>query len=72
MNWRLGPFTIRSTSPPEADASADVAGTDTARAIRRVRRGRRNLAAFDHLPVTRIVHDLGKGEKDLPLLWKTL
>lgn len=59
-----------SDLPPEADASADVVGTDTARAIRRVRKGRRNLAAFDHLPVTRIVHDLGKGEKICPCCGK--
>jgi transposase len=49
--------------PPEADASADGVGTDAAKSIRRVRRGRRNLAAFDHLPVTRNVHDLAEADK---------
>jgi transposase len=33
---------------------------------RRVRRGRRNLANFEHLPVTRCEHDLPEGEKPCP------
>jgi transposase len=47
----------------EASAAAEAAGTDAAKSIRRVRRGRRNLAAFDHLPVTRHVHDLSEEDK---------
>ena len=34
--------------------------------VRRVRRGRRDLAAFQHLPVTRHVHDLTEQEKPCP------
>jgi transposase len=39
--------------------------------VRRVRRGRRNLAAFDHLPVTRQVHDLSEADKPCPCCGKT-
>jgi transposase len=39
--------------------------------VRRVRRGRRNLAAFDHLPVTRQVHDLSEADKACPCCGKT-
>src|SRR5271170_1962856 len=39
--------------------------------VRRVRRGRRNLAAFDHLPVTRKVHDLAEADKPCPCCGKT-
>jgi transposase len=34
--------------------------------VRRVRRGRRNLASFDNLPVTRHVHDLSNDQKLCP------
>jgi transposase len=34
--------------------------------VRRVRRGRRNLAAFDHLPVTRKEYDLSDADKPCP------
>lgn len=44
-----------------ADASAD-AGKPT----RRLRRGRRNLAAFDKLPRTRKTHDLAEEDKPCP------
>ncbi len=37
---------------------------------RRVRRGRRNLAVFDQLPVTRKVHDLAEAEKACPCCGK--
>jgi transposase len=40
-------------------------------AVRRVRRGRRSLAAFDHLPVTRKVHDLAEDEKPCPCCGQT-
>src|SRR5947209_1798149 len=52
--------------PPEVRADVEAgagASAGAAKALRRVKRGRRNLAAFDQLPVTRIVHDLGEGEK---------
>ncbi|MGD0464531.1 MAG: IS66 family transposase zinc-finger binding domain-containing protein [Tepidisphaeraceae bacterium] len=39
--------------------------------VRRVRRGRRNLAAFDQLPVTRNVHDLAEADKPCPCCGKT-
>src|SRR5271155_958023 len=39
--------------------------------VRRVRRGRRNLAAFDQLPVTRKVHDLAEADKPCPCCGKT-
>jgi hypothetical protein len=39
--------------------------------VRRVRRGRRNLAAFDQLPVTRKAHDLAEADKRCPCCGKT-
>jgi transposase len=54
-----------SDLPPAADAGADAA-PDAAGNVRRVGRGRRNLAAFDHLPVSRHVHDLGEDQKPCP------
>ena len=47
--------------PPQPDADRE-----DPRSVRRVRKGRRNLAAFDHLPVTRHVHDLSDGQKPCP------
>ncbi|MGA2233797.1 MAG: IS66 family transposase [Tepidisphaeraceae bacterium] len=38
--------------------------------VRRVRRGRRNLAAFDHLPATRRIHDLADDQKPCPCCGK--
>ncbi len=53
--------------PPEAEVDAGTDATvDAAKTVRRVRRGRRNLAAFDHLPVTRHVHDLSEDRKPCP------
>lgn len=49
--------------PPGSIRSGTVAD---AQAVRRVRRGRRNLAAFEHLPVTRHVHDLDEHQKPCP------
>jgi transposase len=54
--------------PPGADAEADIADTGV-KSVRRVRKGRRGLAsgaAFDHLPVTRHVHDLPEDQKPCP------
>ena len=53
-----------------ADLPADVAETEM-KTVRRVRRGRRNLAAFNHLPVTRKEHDLSDAEKVCPCCGKT-
>jgi len=50
--------------PPGIDA-----GVAEGNAVRRVRRGRRDLAggaAFEHLPVTRHMHDLPEGHKPCP------
>ena len=52
--------------PPEAEADAGLdanTASDAAKAVRRIKRGRRNLAAFEHLPVTRNVHDLSEDDK---------
>ena len=63
------PLDVRDLSaqgPPPgvtADASADVPDP---RQVRRVRRGRRNLAALDDLPLTRRVYDLPEQEKPCP------
>ena len=53
----------------------DIQATDTEKddvAPRRVRKGkgRRNLAAFDQLPVTRCEHDLPEGDKPCPCCGK--
>ena len=45
---------------PAGTPQADV------KAVRRVRRGRRDLAAFDHLPLVRHEHDLAEDEKPCP------
>src|SRR6185437_6574834 len=58
----LDPADLPPDLRADVEAGAD-AGDDTAKTVRRVKRGRRNLAAFDHLPVTRHVHDLAEGEK---------
>jgi transposase len=50
------------TSPSSSEAPSDVQPN----AVRRVRRGRRNLAAFDKLPVTRKAYDLNETEKPCP------
>jgi transposase len=52
-----------------ADLPADVPEAEI-KTVRRVRRGRRNLAAFDHLPVTRKVHDLSEADKPCPCCGK--
>src|SRR6478736_6168239 len=62
--WYYGPRA--DTLAGQADLAPEVqegVGADAAKTLRRVKRGRRNLAAFDKLPVTRIVHDLGEGQK---------
>jgi transposase len=56
----LGPDTL----PPE-QAAAEAQAPDPA-SIRRVRRGRRDLSAFDDLPVTTQIHDLPEEQKACP------
>jgi hypothetical protein len=53
----VNPSDLPPGSPP-ADADSKTA--------RRVSKGRRNLAAFNHLPVTRQVHDLPEDQKPCP------
>ena len=49
------------------DVPADVnLGSVEVKTVRRVKRGRRNLAAFDELPVTRKEHDLPDEQKLCP------
>jgi transposase len=48
----------------DGSGAADVA------TVRRVRRGRRNLAAFENLPVIRRVHDLADDQKPCPCCGK--
>lgn len=47
--------------PPGSVSSGTVAA-----AVRRVRRGRRNIGDFDKLPVVQSVHDLGEDQKPCP------
>src|SRR6476646_2545942 len=66
---------LEARPPDPADLAPEVqegVGADAATTLRRVKRGRRNLAAFDKLPVTRIVHDLGEGQKTCPCCGKPL
>jgi transposase len=50
----------------------DVAPGDvSAKAVRRVRRGRRNLAAFDQLPLVRREYDLPEDQKSCPCCGET-
>lgn len=57
-----------STGKPIAatDTTADSTKTEESKPTRRLRRGRRNLAAFDKLPVTQKTHDLPESEKPCP------
>jgi transposase len=54
--------------PPGAGTTASAAEP---KAVRRVGKGRRNLAAFDHLPVTRKEHDLADADKLCPCCGKS-
>ena len=59
--------------PVEADdvpADVDLRTVET-KTVRRVRRGRRNLAAFDQLPVIRKEHDLPEEQKPCPCCGQT-
>jgi transposase len=57
----VNPADVGGVSEEQVKSEGEASAT-----IRRVRRGRRNLAAFDHLPVTRKVHDLPDDEKPCP------
>jgi len=52
--------------PPGANAEAGAGVAQAGRSVRRVRKGRRDLAALEHLPVTRHVHDLPEDQKPCP------
>jgi transposase len=52
--------------PPGDNAEAAAGVAEAGRSARRVRRGRRDLAALEHLPVTRHVHDLPEDHKPCP------
>jgi transposase len=55
---------VEAADPPVA-AEKDVTAADE-KTVRRVRRGRRNLADFENLPVTRCEHDLAEEDKPCP------
>src|ERR1700733_828764 len=65
----------RPVNPADLPAVGKASAADVPEAevqtVRRVRRGRRNLAAFEHLPVTRKVHDLPDADKRCPCCGKT-
>jgi transposase len=48
------------------DTTADATKGEESKPSRRLRRGRRNLAAFDKLPVTQKIHDLPESDKPCP------
>jgi transposase len=64
LNFAEG-LEARPIDPQDLPSGIDPAGAQGP-AVRRVRRGRRNLAAFDQLPVTRTVHDLAEEQKPCP------
>jgi transposase len=58
-----GELESRPVNPEDLPAEIPAEEVKT---VRRVRRGRRNLAAFDQLPVTRKEYDLREDEKPCP------
>ncbi len=58
----------RPVNPNDLPPNEPLAEVGT---VRRVRRGRRNLAAFDQLPVIRKVHDLAEADRPCPCCGKT-
>ena len=54
------------TSASSVEPPAQTAAETDPKSARRVGKGRRNLAAFDQLPLTRHVHDLGEDQKACP------
>jgi transposase len=63
-----GELEARPVNP--ADLPPELPDTEV-KTVRRVRRGRRNLAAFDQLPVTQKVHDLPESDKPCPCCGET-
>jgi transposase len=60
----------KPVNPEDMARAAQDASDEPSNTIRRVRRGRRNLARFDHLPATRREHDLPEAEKPCPCCGK--
>ena len=56
---------LESRAVDPADLPPDTPPSELV-TVRRVRRGRRDLAAFQHLPVTRKVYDLGDDQRPCP------
>jgi transposase len=59
----LDPLDLPATDP--LSAAPQAAAIDPT-SVRRVRKGRRDLAAFENLPLTRRVHDLSEDQKPCP------
>lgn len=57
-----GELEARPLNPQDLPAEVDPSTVDP-KSVRRVKRGRRNLAAFEHLPVVQKVHDLSEDQK---------
>lgn len=55
----------KPVNPADLPPHSGPAGADP-KTVRRVRKGRRNLASFEHLPATRHVHDLSEEQKPCP------
>jgi transposase len=64
-----GELEARPVNPADLPPT-DSSGTAAVGTVRRVRRGRRNLAIFDHLPVTRREYDLSEAERPCPCCGK--
>ena len=60
----------RPVNPDDLPADHPPLCEDEVKTVRRVKRGRRNLADFNHLPVTRKEYDLGEDQKSCPCCGK--
>jgi transposase len=60
-----GQWEARPVNPQDLPSSEPLAEGEV-KTVRRVRRGRRNLAAFENLPVTRKEYDLAEDQKPCP------
>jgi transposase len=60
------PLDPRDLPPHTPPADPKSGSGELGRAVRRVRKGRRDLSRFDHLPATRHVHDLSEEQKPCP------
>jgi len=70
VNQLLLQFAGELETRPVNPADVPDVPVEEATAIRRVRKGRRNLAAFEHLPVTRKEYDLADDQKPCPCCGK--